>query len=483
MRQFAAAQVAVRGGWKLAFGAQKMQLDRVLPDWPVASGVTMKIVMIGTGYVGLVTGTCFAAIGHSVTCYDKLPEKIEMLEQGQIPIYEPGLAELVAENRSAGRLSFTTALETAMEIEPDFVFVAVGTPQNPETGHADLSFVYAAVEEVTRILGAQIDDGAGAHHTVMVTKSTVPVGTSEAVKRIAARFVAKERISVASNPEFLREGAAIKDFMEPDRIVVGSDAQIAGDMLNQLYKPLTDKGFKLVATTTVATAELIKYAANSFLVTKISFINEIARLCEKADAKVDEVAMGIGLDDRIGNKFLNPGPGYGGSCFPKDTTALIKTAADFGSRVTIIEAVVAANDTHQKMMVEKVRGALGGLHDRRIGVLGLTFKANTDDVRDSPSLVILPELLREGARVIAYDPKGSEQARQLLPGIEITASHRKPFEDADALIIITEWPEFKNYDWAGLRECMRAPVLIDLRNLLDPAQMAGLGYEYHSLGR
>ena len=443
----------------------------------------MKIVMIGTGYVGLVTGACFAETGHHVVCCDASKAKIDGLLAGQMPIYEPGLEALVSRNVIRRRIHFTNLLSEAMACKPEFVFITVGTPPNIMTGHADLSFVYAAIEEVSQIISTQIAQNEGSEYTVIVTKSTVPVGTGIETRQIVKRYLSEERFSVVSNPEFLREGMAIKDFLHPDRIVIGSTCDRARKMMEKLYKPLTNEGYPLIMTSNTATAELIKYAANSFLVTKISFINELARLCEKVDAKVDELACAIGLDQRIGSQFLNVGPGYGGSCFPKDTLALIKTAADYGSPMSIVEAVVKANDVHQHFMVEKIRHIFGGLKGRRLGILGLTFKANTDDVRDSPSLIIVPALRDEGAEITAYDPKGNDQARQWLDNITISDSPEAVFDHCDAVIILTEWPQFKQLPWQTLRETMRRPVLVDLRNLLNPQEMFAQGFEYYSLGR
>ena len=439
----------------------------------------MKILMIGTGYVGLVTGTCFAEIGHDVTCFDKDLAKIEKLQAGEIPIFEPGLDELVASNRDAGRIRFISGLDEMGENLPDFVFLAVGTPSHKLTGLADLSYVYAAAEEAAQKLASIGGEG----FTVFVTKSTVPVGTSVKVREVIGKHLSADQYAVASNPEFLREGAAIEDFMAPERIVVGSDSEIAREMLEQMYRPLTRLGYPLVVTSTVATAELIKYAANAFLATKVTFINELSRLCEKVDARVDELSLGMGLDSRIGDKYLNPGPGYGGSCLPKDTLALIRTAVEFNSPLEIVETVVRANDRHKHLMVQKIRNAVGGEVDgKRIGVLGLAFKAHTDDVRDSPALTIIPGLEQAGASLIAYDPEGTEQARAHLTECEFAQSPEEVFEGADIVAVVTEWPQFATLDWPDLHTKMRNPVIVDLRNLLPLAKLRSLGFTCYSTG-
>lgn len=440
--------------------------------------------MIGTGYVGLVTGTCFAEIGHQVTCFDKDQDKIDKLQAGQIPIFEPGLEELVASNRDAGRIRFIGTLDDMGDERPDFVFLAVGTPSHKLTGLADLSYVYAAADEAAQKL-ADMDQDAGGNgdFTVFVTKSTVPVGTSIKVHEVITKHLSEERFAVASNPEFLREGAAIEDFMAPERIVVGSDSEKARSLLEQMYRPLTRQGYPLVMTSTVATAELIKYAANAFLATKVTFINELSRLCESVDARVDELSLGMGLDSRIGDKFLKPGPGYGGSCLPKDTLALIKTAVEFNSPLEIVETVVRANDRHKTLMVQKIRNAIGGdVSGKRIGILGIAFKAHTDDVRDSPALTIIPGLAQAGANVIAYDPEGIEQARANLTECEFAESAEEVFEDADLVVLITEWPEFVALNWARMHKKMRNPVIVDLRNVLPLSKLRYLGFTCHSIG-
>jgi len=439
----------------------------------------MKILMVGTGYVGLVTGACFAEIGHRVTCIDTDREKVERLNQGQIPIFEPGLEELVARNRADNKISFIDNLDALDGGVPDFVFLAVGTPSLQATGQADLSYVLAAAEEAAQKL-SEMD---GKDFTVFVTKSTVPVGTSLKVHEVVARHLSQKRFAVASNPEFLREGAAIEDFMHPSRIVVGSDNEEARRMLEKLYRPLTRQGYPLVVTSTVATAELIKYAANAFLATKITFINELSHLCEKVDARVDELSLGLGLDKRIGDKFLQPGPGYGGSCLPKDTRALSGTAADFGSPLEIVETVVRINEQHKQKMVEKIIKIAGGnLKNKKIGILGLAFKAHTDDVRESPALTIIPGLVKAGASVIAFDPQGTEQAATILPKCEFANQAEQVFDEADLVVLITEWPQFNDLDWTALSTKMRCPTIIDLRNMLPYEKLRQAGFTYHSIG-
>jgi UDPglucose 6-dehydrogenase len=442
----------------------------------------LNVGVIGTGYVGLVTGACLSELGHNVVCVDTDAAKIARLKAGDIPIYEPGLEELVAANAGRGLLSFVTDVKEAVAGGIDVLFIAVGTPPDGDGGGADLGFVYAAVEQAARAIAAR---PAAAHpFTVFVTKSTVPVGTSRKVAAIVGAHIAASRFAVASNPEFLREGNAIEDFMEPDRIVVGSRSERARQLLEELYMPLTRKGRPLVVTSTVETAELIKYAANAFLATKVTFINELARLCELAGADVKELALGLGLDNRIGAKFLSPGPGFGGSCFPKDLKALVKTANGFGSPVEIVETVLRANETHKQHMVEKVRGALGGaLHGRQIGVLGLAFKANTDDMRDAPALTIVPQLISAGAAVKAFDPAAAKQAQQLLPGLTLAETPAAAVQGADAAVLLTEWGLFRSLPWKRLAATMRRPLLIDMRNLYEAQDMARHGLEYLPLGR
>ncbi len=433
----------------------------------------MHVAVVGTGYVGLVSGACFSEFGHNVTCVDKDAGKIEGLHKGVMPIYEPGLDKLVESNVKAGRLDFTTDLAEAVKAA-DAVFIAVGTPSRRGDGHADLSYVYAAAEEI-----AQSIDG----YTVVVTKSTVPVGTGAEVEKIIRQARPDAEFDVVSNPEFLREGAAIEDFMRPDRVVIGTDAEAAKEVMRELYRPLY-----LIETPIVFTArqtsELIKYAANTFLATKITFINEIADLCEVLDADVQDVARGIGLDGRIGRKFLHAGPGYGGSCFPKDTLALVRTAQDAESPLRIVETVVDINDKRKKAMAQKIIDACGGdVTGKTIAVLGLTFKPNTDDMRDSPALDIVPALVAAGAKVRAFDPQGMEEAKHMLDGIEWCTGAYDTMPDADALAIITEWNEFRALDLGRGKELMKAPVMIDLRNIYKPDDMAEAGFDYTCIGK
>jgi UDPglucose 6-dehydrogenase len=428
--------------------------------------------MIGTGYVGLVSGACFADFGHVVTCIDKDAAKVERLRSGGIPIYEPGLEALVAQNVRAGRLSFDTEAAQAVR-GADAVFIAVGTPSRRGDGHADLTYVYAAAEEIAGLIEG---------FTVIVTKSTVPVGTGDEIERIIRATRPDADFAVVSNPEFLREGAAIEDFKRPDRVVVGCDDKRAKEVMTELYRPLYLNETPILFTGR-RTSELIKYAANSFLAMKITFINEMADLCEAVGADVQQVARGIGLDGRIGNKFLNAGPGYGGSCFPKDTLALARTAVDAGSPVKLVEATCKVNDARKKAMADKVVAALGGkISGKTVGVLGLTFKPNTDDMRDAPSLDILPTLMAKGARIQAYDPEGHE-ARNLLPDVTFVEDAYSAAAGADVLVIITEWDQFRALDFDRIRLLMNAPVLVDLRNIYRPEQMRILGYRYTSVGR
>ena len=433
----------------------------------------MHVTMIGTGYVGLVSGACFSEFGHTVTCVDKDAGKIDALQAGRIPIFEPGLEDLVASNVAAGRLTFTTELQGPVAAA-DAVFIAVGTPSRRGDGHADLSYVFDAAREVAAAL-----DG----YTVIITKSTVPVGTGAEVARIVSETRADAEFDVASNPEFLREGAAISDFMRPDRVVVGTESDRAREVIRELYRSLFLNETPVMFTAR-QTAELIKYAANAFLATKITFINEIANLCEQVDADVQDVARGIGLDGRIGSKFLHAGPGYGGSCFPKDTLALLRTAEDLGQPMEIVKATVAVNDQRKKDMAQKVVDACGGsLQGKTVAVLGLTFKPNTDDMRDSPSLDIIPALLAAGATVRAYDPEGMEEARQMLDGVEFCDDAYDTLPGADALAIVTEWNAFRALDMPRVKDLMRSPVLVDMRNIYDPEHMRGLGFRYISIGR
>ncbi|MDO8838151.1 MAG: UDP-glucose/GDP-mannose dehydrogenase family protein [Parvibaculum sp.] len=433
----------------------------------------MKVAMIGTGYVGLVSGTCFAEFGHNVVCVDKDAAKIDRLRKGEIPIFEPGLETLVASNVESGRLSFTTELAPALK-DADAVFIAVGTPSRRGDGHADLTYVFAAAEEIADVLD---------HYAVIVTKSTVPVGTGDRIEALIRTRRKDLDFDVASNPEFLREGAAIDDFMRPDRIVVGASAERAREVMRRIYRPLFLNETPVVFTDR-RTSELTKYAANAFLATKITFINEMADLCEAAGANVQDVARGIGLDGRIGKKFLHAGPGYGGSCFPKDTKALLQTAREFATPVSIVEAVVGANDRRKKRMAEKIIAAFGGaVTGKRIAVLGVTFKPNTDDMRDAPSLDILPALQQAGARVIAFDPEGMKEAAKLLEGVEWTNDAYQTMQGADGVVILTEWNEFRALDLDRVKSLLTTPLMIDLRNIYTPDEMAQAGFEYHSVGR
>ncbi len=442
----------------------------------------LNVGVIGTGYVGLVTGACLSDLGHHVVCVDTDELKIGRLKAGEIPIYEPGLKETVADNVGRGHLRFSTSIEEAASNDVDVFFIAVGTPTNADDGSAVLSYVHGAADDIARALAARparLDQ-----FTVVVTKSTVPVGTSWEIARILGQHLSSERFAVASNPEFLREGSAVRDFMEPDRIVVGSELERARKVLEKLYLPLTRRGRPLVVTSTVETAELIKYAANAFLATKITFINELARLCEAAGANIAELANGVGLDSRIGASFLSAGPGFGGSCFPKDLRALVKTAKDFGSPVEIVETVLRANDHHKDQMVEKIRSALDGeLRGRTVGVLGLAFKANTDDMRDAPALTILPKLIAEGVTVKACDPEASRNAAPLLADVTIVDTAEETLLGVDAALVLTEWDHFRRLNWREIAGTMRAPLLIDLRNIYDPQDIAEQGLRYVSLGR
>jgi UDPglucose 6-dehydrogenase len=442
----------------------------------------LRVGVIGTGYVGLVTGACFSDLGHHVVCVDSDPRRIASLRSGDVPIYEPRLAELVLANSERGSLAFTTNIGDAVALGVDVLFVAVGTPASANGGGANLDYVFTAVEQAARALAEC--QKRWMRFTVFVIKSTVPVGTSRQVASIIGKHLPSTSYAVASNPEFLREGNAVDDFMKPDRIIFGSASDKACRILEQLYLPLTRKGVPLVVTAAVETAELTKYAANAFLAMKISFTNELARLCELAGANIQEVALGVGLDGRIGPKFLSPGPGFGGSCFPKDLRALIKTAKDFGSSLQIVEAVLLANQLHKEAMVEKVRDALDGrLRSRRIAVLGIAFKAGTDDTRDAPSLTIIPQLIAAGAEVTGFDPAAGRKARELLPGTRCASTIAEAVDGADAVVILTEWPEFRTADWATLGASMRRPLMVDLRNINNPDEMAKCGFDYVSLGR
>ncbi len=433
----------------------------------------MDVAMIGTGYVGLVSGACFSEFGHQVVCVDKDESKIAALREGRMPIYEPGLDALVERNVRAGRLRFTTDLAAAVG-QADAVFIAVGTPSRRGDGEADLSYVFAAAEEIGRAL---------AGYTVVVTKSTVPVGTGRQVEKVIRGVRPDAAFDVASNPEFLREGSAIEDFMRPDRVVAGTSAERAREVMRELYRPLF-----LIETpvlfTSLETSELIKYAANTFLATKITFINEMADLCEKVGADVHDVARGIGLDGRIGRKFLHAGPGYGGSCFPKDTRALVGTAERFGAPCRIVETVVAVNDARKRQMAEKVVAACGGsVKGCAIAVLGVTFKPNTDDMRESPSLDILPALQAAGATIRAFDPEGMTEARKLLDNIQWCGDAYDAMTGADAVVIVTEWNQFRALSLERMRKLLKRPVMVDLRNIYLPSEMAAAGFDYHCIGR
>ncbi len=433
----------------------------------------MKVVMIGAGYVGLVSGACFSEFGVDVVCVDKDEGRIGELREGRMPIFEPGLENLVRGNVRDGRLSFTTELAPTVA-KADAVFIAVGTPSRRGDGHADLSHVYQAAREIAAAMTGYL---------TVVTKSTVPVGTGREVGRIIAEARPDLKFDMVSNPEFLREGSAINDFMRPDRIVIGTQSEQAREVMRRLYRPLYLIETPIVFTD-LETSELIKYAANSFLAAKITFINEIADLCERVGADVHDVARGIGLDGRIGRKFLHPGPGYGGSCFPKDTLALVKTAQDAGAPLSIIEAVVSANERRKERMAEAVVRACGGtVRSKRIAVLGLTFKPNTDDMRDSPSLAILPALRAAGAELAAFDPEGMEEARKLMPEVVYCGSAEEAMSGADALLLLTEWNEFRALDPQRIKALLRSPVVIDLRNVYNPADMRAAGIHYASVGR
>jgi UDPglucose 6-dehydrogenase len=433
----------------------------------------MRVTMIGTGYVGLVSGACFADFGNQVVCVDKDAAKIDQLRQGKCPIFEPFLDALIARNAEAGRLSFATESGPAVT-SADAVFIAVGTPSRRGDGFADLSFVYDAAREIA----AELDG-----FTVIATKSTVPVGTGDEVDQIVRQLRPNAEFAVVSNPEFLREGAAIEDFKRPDRVVVGTDDDRARRLMAELYRPLYINETPIVFTSR-RTAELIKYAANAFLATKITFINEMAELCEKVGANVQEVARGMGLDGRIGSKFLHAGPGYGGSCFPKDTAALVAIGQRYGAPVRIVETVVSVNGARKSAMVQKIVAACGGsVRGKRLAVLGLAFKPNTDDMREAPSLSILPVLASEGADVRAYDPAAMAETHRLLPEVKTEADPYACIEGADAMVILTEWDQFRALDLDRVRAILRKPVVVDLRNVYKPADMAARGFTYVSIGR
>ncbi|HEX2594435.1 MAG TPA: UDP-glucose/GDP-mannose dehydrogenase family protein [Rhizomicrobium sp.] len=432
----------------------------------------MRIAMIGSGYVGLVSGACLSEFGHEVVCIDKMQEKIDALRAGRIPIFEPGLDEVVATNVKAGRLSFSTDYSSVPDA--DAVFIAVGTPsRRGEDGAADLRYVFAAAEDIA----AAMKD-----YTVIVTKSTVPVGTGRRVEEIIRKKRPDAEFDVASNPEFLREGSAIEDFRRPDRIIVGCENERAQQVMREIYRPLYLNETPILFTTRES-SELIKYAANAFLATKITFINEMADICEKVGADVQDVARGIGLDGRIGSKFLHAGPGFGGSCFPKDTLALRRTAEDVGAPTRIVDAVVRVNDERKTQMAEKIEAAFGGVKGKTIAVLGLTFKPNTDDMRDAPSLVIVPHLQKAGANIRAYDPEGMNEARKLIEGIEYVGDSYAALEGADGVVILTEWNEFRALDFPRVKSALKRPLMVDLRNIYRPGLMAEAGFEYVSVGR
>ena len=434
----------------------------------------MKIAMIGTGYVGLVSGVCFSDFGHEVVCVDRDPRKIELLLRGEVPIYEPGLDQLLAKNVAARRLSFTQDLKTAVT-GADAVFIAVGTPTRRGDGHADLTYVMQAAEDIAGALG---------HYTVVVTKSTVPVGTNAAVEETIRRVRPDAEFDVASNPEFLREGAAIDDFMRPDRVVVGVRSERAQAVMGEIYRPLFLREFPILYTD-LETAELIKYAANAFLATKITFINEIALLCEKVGANIKEVSRGMGLDGRIGNKFLHAGPGYGGSCFPKDTKALARMGQDFSVPMNIVETVIQVNDDVKRRMIDKIVDLCGGsVNGKTLAVLGVTFKPNTDDMRDAPALTIVPALVGAGARVRVVDPQGRHEGEALLPGVQWVEDAYKAAQKADCIVILTEWNEFRGLDLGKLARRMAVPRMADLRNIYAAADAEKAGFvAYTSVGR
>jgi UDPglucose 6-dehydrogenase len=433
----------------------------------------MRVAMIGTGYVGLVSGACFSEFGIEVSCVDRLADRIEALRQGGIPIYEPGLKALVENNVEAGRLSFSTDLAAAVR-DAEAVFIAVGTPSRRGDGHADLTFVYEAAREIAAALNG---------YTVIVTKSTVPVGTGREVERIIRELRPNADFDVASNPEFLREGSAIEDFMRPDRVVVGVSSDRAQAVMRDVYRPLFLNETPVVFTG-LETAELIKYAANAFLATKITFINEMADLCEKVGADVSEVARAIGLDGRIGRKFLHAGPGFGGSCFPKDTLALVHTARDVGAPSRIVEAVAEVNVARKKAMAGRVVEACGGsVAGKTIAILGLTFKPNTDDMREAPSLDIVPALQAAGASIRAFDPEGMDEAKKTLSDVVWCEDAYQTMDNADALVIVTEWNAFRALNLKRMKSRLKSPVIVDLRNIYRPKDMAAAGFDYHSIGR
>ena len=435
----------------------------------------MKITMIGTGYVGLVTGTCLAEFGHHVTCVDKIKDKMKQLQECRIPIYEPGLDALVKKNVSEGRLQFSTDIAEAVP-GAEAIFIAVGTPTSRRgDGYADLTYIYEASKDIARHLKG---------YTVIIDKSTVPVGTARQVERIIRTENPEADFDVASNPEFLREGAAISDFMHPDRVVIGVSSEKAKHVLQEIYKPLYLLDTPIVSTT-IETAELTKYAANAFLAVKISFINEIANVCESVDADISALAKAIGMDGRIGGKFLHPGPGYGGSCFPKDTLALMRIVQEYGENLRIVEAAVEVNAAQKARMVKKIRDMLGGSEaGKTIAILGLTFKPETDDMREAPAVTILPALLEKGAHIKAHDPKGIQEAKKYLPPeVNYTANAYEACENADGVVLMTEWNQYRALDLEKIRKCLKEPVFIDLRNVYEPERMKSLGFRYTGVGR
>ena len=433
----------------------------------------MRIAIIGAGYVGLVSGACFSEFGVEVVCVDKDVQKVGLLNNHQVPIYEPELDVIVEKNIKAGRLFFASDIQASVK-NVDAVFIAVGTPSRRGDGHADLTFVYEVAREIAPAING---------YTVVVTKSTVPVGTGDEIEKILLDLCSDNSFDVVSNPEFLREGSAINDFMRPDRVVIGTKSKKAQEVMRELYRPLFLIDTPILFTAR-RTAELIKYAANTFLATKITFINEISDLCEEVGADVQDVAKGVGLDGRIGNKFLHAGPGYGGSCFPKDTLALVKTAQESGSPIKIIETVVEVNEKRKHRMANKIQCACGGSFEKKkIAILGLTFKPNTDDMRNSPSLIIVPKLVAGGADVYVFDPKGMDEAKEMLEGVYWCNDTYQAVEGADVVVILTEWNEFRALDLARVKEIMRKPVLVDLRNIYNPDEMSKAGFEYHCLGR
>jgi UDPglucose 6-dehydrogenase len=433
----------------------------------------MKLTMIGTGYVGLVSGVCFSDFGHDVTCVDKLPEKIAALHKGEVPIYEPGLEDMMAKNVTNGRLQFTLDLNDAVG-SAGAVFIAVGTPTRRGDGHADLTYVYDAAREIAQALKG---------YTVIVTKSTVPVGTNREVERVIRAENPDANFDVCSNPEFLREGAAIEDFMRPDRVVVGVETAAARDVMAKIYRPLALREAPIVYTD-LESAEMIKYAANAFLATKITFINEIANLCEKVGANIQSVAKGMGMDNRIGGKFLHAGPGYGGSCFPKDTKALARIGQEHASPIKIIETVITINDERKRQMIDKIMHLCGDkVKGKKIAILGVTFKPNTDDMRDSPSLTIVPALVGAGADVYVVDPQGRKEGEEMLPTVTWVEDPYVAAKNADVIVVLTEWNEFRALDLRRIADEMKTPKMADLRNIYDPFEAKDAGLDYVSIGR